>query len=852
MEIDKQVDLLVQKVHHYLITVMGRYAHDASPYEFYRAFSYALREQIMINWVATTDTINLSRSRVLYYLSMEYLPGRILGNNVSNLNANEWVAAVMKKMHRNWNDIVVCEPDPGLGNGGLGRLASCFLDSLATQRYPARAYGLRYQYGIFEQSIKDGLQVERPDCWLLNENPWEFRRDSQAVDVKFNGTMTPKMNQYNETIHDLTDYEKVHAIPYDIPIVGYAPTEAFSVLTLRLWTTRESPYNFQLQRYNAGHLGEAGENTNITNVLYPNDNHETGLRIRLKQEFLLVAASLQDIITDYCEKYSNFDHFADKVRIQINDTHPSLAIVELVRILTKRFDLSWDKAWEITRSCISYTNHTVLKEALEEWNRDQLYRLLPRQYEVMQQLNMRFCNEIRRSYPNDEDRVRRMSILEGRNARMANLALYGAHKVNGVAAIHTDILKQSLFKDFYELYPEKFINITNGITQRRWLLHCNPPLSQFITERIGDTWITDFSHIQKLQAFASDPRSQQEFLAIKQTNKQKLVDTLLSHDPQNSGLHHYNEATQSLFDVQVKRIHEYKRQLMNILHVLMLINDIKNSQARIKRTVILAGKAAPGYDTAKHIILLTHCVARYIKRNSELNSRLRLVFIENYNVSKAQLIIPAAELSEQISTAGMEASGTGNMKMTINGALTIGTNDGANIEMREDVGDQWWPFLFGASANEIETLSASQSYSPMKIYESDDKISKAIDYLHNGSLSDSPEEQRALDLLHHLLLNEHYGQQPDRFFVLKDLRHYYEVQREVDALYQQRSLWAEYAINNIAGMGRFSVDRSIQEYATQVWGIDPIELRVDVLDSIRKGYETFDSHYTRQFTEKIR
>jgi len=517
-DLDFLSENLAAKTKHYLITTMGRVYDEANADEFYRALSYALREEIMINWLASARTWSQRDSRVLYYLSMEYLPGRILSNNITNLAANEVVARAIQKLNRTMSEVLSCESDPGLGNGGLGRLASCFLDSLATHDYPAQAYGLRYQYGIFEQQLWDGMQIEAPDCWLLSENPWEFRRDLRKVVVRYCGHTTPSTNIHGDEILMLHDSEEVWALPFDIPIIGYNRSSKFSVVTLRLWTTKESPRNFQLQSYNAGRLDQAAENTLLTDVLYPNDHHETGKRIRLKQEFLLVSASLQDIIRHHLSTHNNFRAFADKVRIQINDTHPAMVIPELIRILTKKHDIPWKMAVEMTMACTGYTNHTILSEALEEWDQNLFYYLLPRQYKIIERLNFEFCNSIRSRYQGDEDKVRRMSILEHGKVRMANLAILGSHEkngVNGVAELHTEILKKSVFKDFYDVFPEKFVSITNGVTQRRWLLHCNPDLAKFITKRIGDGWITDFTKISKLADFATDPESQSEFLAIK-------------------------------------------------------------------------------------------------------------------------------------------------------------------------------------------------------------------------------------------------------------------------------------------------------------------------------------------------
>lgn len=846
-DLDYQSEMLAAKTKHYLITTMGRISTEANNDEFYRAFSYALREEIMINWLATSRTQNTKGVRMLYYLSLEYLPGRILTNSISNLSAQELVDRVLQKMNRNYKDIICRESDPALGNGGLGRLASCFLDSLATQNYPALGYGLRYQYGIFEQQLWDGVQIEAPDCWLISENPWEFRRDLRKVIVKYGGLTSATTNIHGDEVHKLNEYEEVFALPYDIPIIGYGKTRNFSVVTLRLWSTKESPRNFQLQRYNAGSVGQAAENTTLTDVLYPNDNHETGKRIRLKQEFLLVSASLQDIIRHYLNNHDNFRSFADKVRIQINDTHPALVIAELVRILISKHDIPWKMAVEITQACTGYTNHTILSEALEEWDQNLVNYLLPRQLRVIERLNQEFCTSLRSKYPNDEAKVQRVSIIEGGKVRMANLAIVGSHSVNGVAALHTEILKSTVFRDFYELFPEKFVNVTNGVTQRRWLLECNPDLAKFITKRIGDGWITDFLQIRKLADFASQIDSQEEFISIKRKNKKRLIEYL----KQENLLHTADGDTvlmapiideHSIFDVQIKRIHEYKRQLMNVLHLIMLYQEIlenPNSQ-RLKRTLIFAGKAAAGYETAKEIIRLIFCIARKINKDPNVRNLLKVVYVENYNVSKAEILIPAADVSEQISTAGTEASGTGNMKLAINGALTVGTEDGANIEMRQEIGDAWWPFSFGCSAEEIDKMKKENSYHAGDLYQQNPLIRKAVDTLRDKTFAVTDSEHHAFVDLYHKLVESHYGGTPDRYFILRDLESFYNVQKKVETIFGDPFRWAEFALHNIAGMGKFSIDYSIKNYCEKIWGLTPCPLNPEILDHVRDEFSKMD------------
>lgn len=838
---------LAHKIKHYLITTMGVTLDEANSEEFYRAFALTLREEIMINWTACTHTYRRQQTRMLYFLCMEYMPGRFLSNNITNIHANDLVGYVMKFLNRSLDDESHFEPDPGLGNGGLGRLASCLLDSLATQQYPAIAYGLRYQYGIFDQEIWNGVQVERPENWLLHENPWEYRRDTHAVSVLYSGRGIPVVNKKGVEILDIIDYEEVRAIPYDIPIIGYKESNDFNVNTLRLWTTKESPRNFQLQRYNAGMLDQAAENTSLTDVLYPNDNNETGKRIRLKQEFLLVSASLQDILRHHLHVFPDLSNLTDKVRIHLNDTHPALAIAELQRLLIRKYDFGWEEAWEMVQTCCNFTNHTVLRESLEEWNQNRLHYLLPRQYHMIERLNLDFCNKVREKFPHDEDRVRRMSVIEGGQVRMAHLAIFASHRVNGVAALHTEILKHQVFKDFYEMYPEKFINVTNGVTQRRWILHINPELAQFISKRIGKEWITDFPRIQALAAHAADPASQKEFLTIKQANKKKLIAYMHSHnplrDPKGKIVGYYTCLDETaLFDVQIKRLHEYKRQLMNILHTIMIYHELKaNPEARkIKRMVLFAGKAAPGYEIAKNIIDLICCVARKINNDPDVNQKLHVIFIENYNVSRAELIIPAADLSEQISTAGMEASGTGNMKLAMNGALTIGTEDGANIEIHQQVTDQWWPFGFGKNAQENAQIKASHSYNPWDIYMHNPAIRAAVDSLRDHSFAETEAEHTTHSSLYHILLESQYGEIADRYFVLNDMQSYYDTQKRVEEFFLNPLKWAEYALHNIAAMGKFSSDESVHRYAQAVWELKACPVLREELEKVRQDYSEHD------------
>ena len=843
IEIDQQAQLIVQKIKHYLVTTFGRLLEEADADEFYRSFCYAMREQIMINWQATAQTWANKNARHIYYLSMEFLPGRFLYNNLVNLKNLDVVQLVLKMTNRTFKEVVSHEYDPALGNGGLGRLASCFLDSLATLERPSRGYGLRYQYGLFEQQIWDGVQIERPDLWLLSENPWEFRRDLRKLAIKFCGTPVKIKHPLGEEVYDLNDHEEVWAIPYDIPIVGYKPTDDFAVVTLRLWSTKESPRNFQLQRYNAGRLDQAAENTTLTDVLYPSDIHDTGRRVRLKQEYLLVSASLQDIFRYYFTHHSDINEFADKVRIQINDTHPAMLIAELMRILIKRYNIPWNVALEITQACTSYTNHTIMSEALEQWDKGLFQYLLPRQYKIIERINLDFCNSVRTKHPGDEDLVRRLSVIENGKVRMANLAVLGSHKVNGVAALHTEILTKSVFKDFYEFFPDRFVNVTNGVTHRRWLYNCNPGLAKFISARIGDGWITDFSQIKKLAEFANDETSQREFLEVKRKNKQNLLDFIhhegRPRDATGKQLEpHVTLDSSALFDCQVKRIHEYKRQLLNALYLIVSYHEILEDpyKPRVKRIAIFSGKAAASYEIAKTIIRLISCIAKKVNNDPIASQYLNVVYIENYFVSRAELIIPAADISEQISTAGMEASGTGNMKFSMNGALTVGTEDGANVEMRQEVTDTWWPFRFGCSTEEIADMKKNNSYHAWDTYIKNPKLKRAVDALRDHSLATHDIEHQSLSSLYYALLEGSWGSIPDRFFVLKDFESYYAVHQKVDALYQQPLEWAKFAIHNIAGMGKFSTDRAIAEYCRDIWGVQACPLDPQILEKVHEAY----------------
>lgn len=846
IDLDKSAVRLVQQIKHYLITNMGKTLDEASDEEIYRAMSWTFREEIMLNWTATKHTHAKKKCRMVYYLSLEWLPGRFTVNNIVNFTNIDLVQKTMKLIKRDFPSIIATEAEPGLGNGGLGRLAACYLDSLATLNYPAMGYGLRYQYGIFEQEIWAGVQLERPDCWLLTENPWEMKRDLHAVSVHYGGNIVHKMNKHEEEAHHIIDHDEVRALPYDIPIVGYGNMGDFSVLTLRVFTTKENPRNFGIVSFNTGDLATAVSNTSITDLLYPNDKYSLGFMMRIKQEFLLVSGSLQDIIRNHMGVHGNIESIADKVRIQINDTHPAFTISEMMRLLTAEHELPWKKAWEYTQQICSYTNHTVLKESLEEWDCHHIKELLPRQYKIVEKINQNFCDSVRKKYPNDEEKIRKMSIIEDGKMRMANLAIVGSHKVNGVARLHSEIIKNNIFPEFNDFFPGKFTNVTNGVTFRRWLHKCNPNLTHLLHDLIGEEWVKDFNRLEKLKEHADDAGVQDAFLEIKRKNKLRLIDALARYKKMRYGdtvdlSEELFLEGDAIFDVQVKRVHEYKRQLLNLLHAIILYQQqLKNPGSRARRKIIIAGKAAPGYDMAKNFIRLAYMLGRKINTDPKVGNHLKVLFIENYNVSKAETIIPAADLSEQISTAGYEASGTGNMKLSINGALTIGTEDGANIEMHEAVGDEFWPFSFGHSSDEIRQMQKDKSYDPNQVLKEHPYIKEAMDLLIDGSLCENDVEGETLRAIHDNLL---VGNNADFFFVLKDLHSYAETQKKVEDLYKQPREWARYALHNIASMGKFSSDNSIQHYANEIWGLEPCPIDQEELSRVRKEFNEADRCY---------
>ena len=844
---DSAVKRVAQQVKHYLITILGKTSKEASDEEFYRCLAWVLREDIMLNWTATSHTHRMKKAKKVYYLSLEWLPGRMMVNNMTNISSWELVQRVIKFMNRDLKGILKVEQEPGLGNGGLGRLAACFLDSLATHCFPAMGYGLRYQYGIFQQELWYGAQVERPDIWLISEYPWERRQDEFSQFAHFGGHVIAKKNKHNEDVHVLIDFEEVRSLAYDVPVVGYGEKNQFCALTIRLWSTKDSPKNFLLAQFNAGDLSDATKNTAVTDVLYPNDKNSLGLTMRIKQEYLLVTSSLKDIIRQYHLMFDNFDEFANLVRIQINDTHPALVIAELMRLLTHEHELKWDVAWEITKTVCSYTNHTVLRESLEAWDVHMIKDFLPRQYHIIEKINQEFCNQVRAKHPNDEDWVRKMSIIQDGRVHMAHLAIVGTHRTNGVARLHTEILKASIFPEFHEMFPDRFISVTNGVTQRRWLNMCNPELSQMLKDLIGDAWITDFSKIEKLHDFAANREVQERCLKIKLDNKKRLLEMLVGEKKAR-----YHEAIDlskefflscdAMYDVLVKRIHEYKRQLMKALHTIMLMRDIDRNpdSHKIKRTVIIGGKAAPGYDMAKNIIRLFYILGRKVNHDPKIGDKLKVVFIENYNVSKAELIVPAADLSNQISTAGQEASGTSCMKFSMNGALTIGTDDGANVEMREAVTDKYWQFLFGISSQEAMKMSREKSYNPEDVVNQDSEVKGALEMLINGSLADNDVEADVLKAIYNSLM---IGYDRDRYFVLKDLRSYYDTQMKVEELYLKPYEWAEVALHNMASMGRFSSDESIKNYARDIWQLQPCPIDAEELKRVKREFLEADRCY---------
>ena len=790
---------------------------EATQEQIFQAVSYSVKDVIIDNWLATQKAYDEQDPKIVYYMSMEFLMGRALGNNLINLCAYGEVKEALEELGFDLNCIEDQEPDPALGNGGLGRLAACFLDSLATLNYAAYGCGIRYHYGMFKQKIENGYQIEVPDNWLKNGYPFELRRPEYAKEVHFGGYVRVEYDPEkggNKFIHE--GYQAVKAIPYDMPITGY---DNDVVNTLRIWDA-EPIVDFELDSFDKGDYKKAVEQENlarnIVEVLYPNDNHYAGKELRLKQQYFFVSASLQAAIAKYKKKHDDIHKLYEKVTFQMNDTHPTVAVAELMRILMDEEGLGWDEAWEVTRKSVAYTNHTIMSEALEKWPIELFSRLLPRVYQIIEEINRRFILEIQAKYPGNYEKIKKMAIIYDGQVKMAHLAIAAGYSVNGVARLHTEILKNQELKDFYEMMPEKFNNKTNGITQRRFLLHANPLLADWITEHIGPDWITDLPQLKKLAVYADDEKALQEFMNIKFKNKERLAKYILEHNGVEVDPH-------SIFDVQVKRLHEYKRQLLNILHVIYLYNQIKMHPEMefYPRTFIFGAKASAGYATAKKIIKLINSVADVVNNDASINGKIKVVFIENYRVSNAEWIFAAADVSEQISTASKEASGTGNMKFMLNGAPTLGTMDGANVEIVEEVGAEN-AFIFGLSSDEVINYENNGGYDPNVIYNTDEEIRQVLMQLINGTFSSDTELFRDL---YDSLLKTKNTDRPDRYFILADFRSYADAQKRVEAAYRDEKGWAKKALLNTACSGKFTSDRTIQEYVDDIWHLDKVIVR---------------------------
>jgi len=801
-------------------TLYRKTLEEATPQQVFQAVSYAIKDVIVDNWMDTQKAFEEEDPKMVYYMSMEFLMGRALGNNMINLKAYKDVEECLNELGVDLNLVEDQEPDAALGNGGLGRLAACFLDSLATLGYAAYGCGIRYRYGMFKQQIRDGFQVEVPDHWLENGNPFELRRPEYTKEVKFGGYIRVSMDENGRSVFTQENYQSVKAVPYDLPIVGYGNG---IVNTLRIWDA-EPIECFQLDSFDKGDYQKAVEQENlarnIVEVLYPNDNHYAGKELRLKQQYFFISASVQEAVAKYMRKHDDVRKLYEKVTFQLNDTHPTVAVAELMRILMDEYGLSWDEAWNVTTKTCAYTNHTIMSEALEKWPIELFSRLLPRIYQIVEEINRRFIIEIENRYPYStgitQEKIKKMAVIYDGQVKMAHLAIVAGFSVNGVARLHTEILKNQELKDFYEMFPEKFNNKTNGITQRRFLLHGNPLLADWVTDHIGDEWITDLSKISKLKVYADDEKCRQEFMNIKYQNKVRLAKYILEHNG-------VEVDPRSIFDVQVKRLHEYKRQLLNILHVMYLYNEIKEHPEMefYPRTFIFGAKAAAGYKNAKLTIKLINAVADVVNNDASINGKLKVVFIENYRVSNAEWIFAAADVSEQISTASKEASGTGNMKFMLNGALTLGTMDGANVEIVEEVGAEH-AFIFGLSSDEVITYEKNKNYNPMDIFNNDADIRKVLMQLVNGTYSSDTELFRPL---YNSLLNTLSTDVADRYFILKDFRAYAEAQKRVEAYYKDEKAWATSAILNTASCGKFTSDRTIQEYVDEMWHLDKVVIK---------------------------
>ena len=809
-------DVFKRDVRNNVKTLFRKEVEEATPQQLFQAVSYAVKEAIIDDWLATQKQYEKDDPKTVYYMSMEFLLGRALGNNLINMTAYKEVKEALEEMGIDLNVIEDQEPDPALGNGGLGRLAACFLDSLATLGYASYGCGIRYRYGMFKQKIRDGYQVEAPDNWLKDGNPFELRRPEYAKEVRFGGNIRVEYDETGKTHFVQENYESVMAIPYDYPIVGYGN---HIVNTLRIWDA-EAIVDFQLDSFDRGDYHKAVEQENlaknIVEVLYPNDNHIAGKELRLKQQYFFVSASIQAAITKFKKKHGDISKLPEKVTFQMNDTHPTVAVAELMRILLDEENLGWNEAWDITTKCCAYTNHTIMAEALEKWPIDLFSRLLPRIYQIIQEIDRRFVEQVRAQYPGNEEKVKKMAILMDGQVKMAHLAIVAGYSVNGVAKLHTEILKNQELKDFYQMMPEKFNNKTNGITQRRFLAHGNPLLADWITDKIGDGWITDLSQIAKLKPLVEDEDARREFMEIKYQNKVRLAKYIKEHN----GI---DVDPRSIFDIQVKRLHEYKRQLLNILHIMYLYNQIKEhpEMSFYPRTFIFGAKAAAGYLRAKETIKLINSVADVVNNDRSINGKLKVVFIEDYRVSNAEILFAAADVSEQISTASKEASGTGNMKFMLNGAPTLGTMDGANVEIVHEVGEEN-AFIFGLSSQEVINYENNGGYNPTDVYFNDWEIKRVVDQLMDGTYSNG--DHNMYINLYNSLLNTQCTDKADTYFILKDFRSYADAQKRVEEAYRDQQRWSKMAMMNTACSGKFTSDRTIEEYVRDIWHLEKVEV----------------------------
>lgn len=811
-------ELFKRSVLYNVKTLYRKTLEEATDQQIFQAVSYAIKDAIVDQWLKSQKEYDRQDPKMVYYLSMEFLMGRALGNNMINLQAYKAVEQALEELGIDINVVEDQEPDAALGNGGLGRLAACFLDSLATLGYAAYGCGIRYRYGMFKQEIRDGYQVEVPDNWLRDGNPFELRRPEYTKEVRFGGYVNVYVDENGRSNFKQEGYQAVTAIPYDLPVVGYGNG---IVNTLRIWDAE--PVNcFQLDSFDKGDYQKAVEQENlarnIVEVLYPNDNHYAGKELRLKQQYFFISASVQEAVAKYMRKHDDIRKFHEKVTFQLNDTHPTVAIAELMRILMDEHYLTWDEAWEVTTKTCAYTNHTIMSEALEKWPIELFSRLLPRVYQIVEEINRRFIARIEQMYPGNHEKVRKMAIIYDGQVKMAHLAIAAGYSVNGVARLHTEILKNQELKDFYEMMPEKFNNKTNGITQRRFLLHANPLLADWVTAHVGSDWITDLPKINKLKIYADDEKAQQEFMNIKHQNKVRLAEYIMEHN----GI---EVDPRSIFDVQVKRLHEYKRQLLNILHVMYLYNELKEhpDMEFYPRTFIFGAKAAAGYKNAKLTIKLINSVADVVNNDPAIKGKIKVVFIENYRVSNAEIIFAAADVSEQISTASKEASGTGNMKFMLNGALTLGTMDGANVEIVEEVGKEN-AFIFGLSSDEVIAYEKNGGYNPKEIYNTDLDIRNVLTQLINGFYS--PQDPELFRELYNSLLESNGYERADQYFILKDFRAYAEVQKKVEEAYRNETAWARSAILNVAKSGKFTSDRTIEEYVRDIWHLDKVKVEM--------------------------